>query len=189
MEMGRILRQCRVALDKGALPVRASEDLDDFCDADVPGERVLLDTCVMIDQLQGRLPEAVEARILARTIVHSPIVMGELSFLIGRLDPAHPGTAKAVAAIGDLLQAIPEHRILDPKPEDAVRGNILAGCMARILGYNSESRRKAQSDAILAAQAARLGCLLVSRNIADFDRLSQLEPRLRVAFYGVSPVT
>ena len=183
MEINKIIRRCRVALDTGALPLRPQEDLDAFCDSDVPGERIMLDTCVMIDQLQGRLPEEAEARILARTIVHSPIVMGELSFLIGALDSTHPGTAEAIAGIKDLLDSIPDHRILDLKPEDAARGNILAGCMARILGYNKESRRKAQSDAILAAQAARLGCLLVSRNTADFDRFSQLEPKLRVAFY------
>jgi predicted nucleic acid-binding protein len=56
--------------------------------------------------------------------------------------------------------------------------------MARVLGYPKEARRKAQNDAVLAAQAARLGCLMITRNVTDFDRLSQLEPRLRVAFYG-----
>lgn len=68
--------------------------------------------------------------------------------------------------------------------EDLIRGNILAGVMARALGYPKEARRKAQNDAILAAQVSRLGCLLVTRNVADFDRLSQLEPRLRVSFYS-----
>lgn len=142
----------------------------------------MLDTCVMIDQLQGRLPEAIEHRILARVIIHSPIVIGEMSFLIGRLDPQHPGTSEAVARITDLLRAIPEHRILDLKPEDIAKGNILAGSMARLMGHSRESRRKVQSDAVLAAHATRLGCLLITRNVADFDRLSQLEPRLRVAF-------
>jgi predicted nucleic acid-binding protein len=56
--------------------------------------------------------------------------------------------------------------------------------MARLLGYPKEARRKAQNDAILTAQASRLGCLLVTRNIADFDRLSLLDPKLRVAFYS-----
>lgn len=183
MEIDKIIRQCRVALNLDALPLRSEEDLDAFCDSDVPGERIMLDTCVMIDQLQGSLPKEIEARVLARTVVHSPTVMGELSFLLGRLDPSHPGTAQVISGIRGILDSIPDHRILELKPEDAARGSILAGCMARILGYNKESRRKAQNDAVLAAQAARLGCLLVSRNIADFDRLSQLEPKLRVAFY------
>lgn len=70
-------------------------------------------------------------------------------------------------------------------PEDLIRGNVLSGSMARVLGYLKEARRKAQNDAVIAAQAARLGCLLVTRNVADFDRLSQLEPKLRVAFYNI----
>lgn len=183
MDIDKVIRRCRVALEAGALPLRPKEEFDAFDESDVVGERIMLDTCVMIDQLQARLSEAIESRILARTVVHSPIVIGEMSFLIGGLDPKHPGTTEAIAGIKTLLSSIPDHRVLELKPEDTARGNILAGCMARILNYNKESRRKAQSDAILAAHAARLGCLLVTRNTADFDRLSQLEPKLRMAFY------
>ncbi len=183
MDIDKIIRRCRVARDTQALRLRAKEDLDFFEESAIPGERIILDTCVIIDQLQGRLPEEIEGRILARTIMHSPVVIGELSFLIGRLDPKHKGTPAVDAAIEALLQALPDHRIFDLRAEDIARGNILAGCMARLLDHDGESRRKVQSDAILAAHAARLGCLLVTRNLADFDRLSQLEPRLRVAFY------
>lgn len=184
MDIERILRRCRTALDQNALPLRYKADLDLFDETQVAGERVLLDTCVIIDQLQGRLPEEVEARVLARTIVHSPVVLGEMSFLIGNLDPGHKGTAEPVGRITSLLGEIPNHRVMPLLPEDLIRGNILAGVMARALGYPKEARRKAQNDAILAAQVSRLGCLLVTRNVADFDRLSQLEPRLRVSFYS-----
>lgn len=183
MDIDRILRRCRTARGQTALPLRDIADLDLFEDTEVVGERVLLDTCVVIDQLQGRLPEEIEARILARTIVHSPIVLGEMSFLIGCLDVQHPDTVAAVNKITFLLDEIPDHRIMPLIPEDMVRGNIFAGNMSRVLRYPKEARRKAQNDAILAAQASRLGCLLVTRNVADFDRLAQLEPKLRVAFY------
>ncbi len=183
MDIDRIIRRCRTARDATILTARPLEELDRFAESDVPGERIMLDTCVFIDQLQGKLPETIEQRITARTIMHSPVVIGELSFLIGRLDPKHPGTGEAITAIRDLLAAVPEHRIFNLTPDDVARGNILAGCMARILGHDQETRRKVQSDAVLAAQAARLGCLLVTRNLRDFDHLSQLEPRLRVAFY------
>ena len=185
MEIDRLLRRCRAALDQSTLPLRETTDLDLFEEAEVAGERVLLDTCVIIDQLQGRLPAEVEDRISARTIVHSPIVLGEMSFLIGNLDPRHGETVTAVSRITSLLDRVPDHRILPLLPEDLIRGNILSGVMARILGYPKEARRKAQNDAVLAAQASRLGCLLVTRNVADFDRLSQLEPKLRVAFYNI----
>jgi predicted nucleic acid-binding protein len=185
MEIERVLRRCRAALDQNALPLRDSTDLDLFEEGEVAGERVLLDTCVIIDQLQGRLPAEVEDRVSARTIVHSPIVLGEMSFLIGNLDPRHKETAAAVARITSLLGRVPDHRIMPLLPEDLIRGNILSGIMARVLGYPRAARRKAQNDAFLAAQASRLGCLLVTRNVADFDRLSQLEPKLRVAFYSI----
>lgn len=185
MDIDRILRRCRTAIDQNALPLREMNDLDLFDDGEIAGERVLLDTCVIIDQLQGRLPTEVEDRVSARTIVHSPIVLGEMSFLIGNLDPGHRDTAAAVRQITSLLGEIPDHRIMPLLPEDLIRGNVLSGSMARVLGYLKEARRKAQNDAVIAAQAARLGCLLVTRNVADFDRLSQLEPKLRVAFYNI----
>lgn len=184
MDIDKVLRRCRSAIAARELPLRPRSELDLFQDNDVAGERIMLDTCVLIDQLQGKLPAAIEERVLARTVVHSPVVIGEMSFLIGDLDPGHPGTLGAVAAFSELLRSIPEHRILELTSEDTAQGNILAGCMYRQLGYNKESRRKAaQSEAMLAAQASRLGCLLVTRNVADFDRLSQLDPKLRVAFY------
>jgi predicted nucleic acid-binding protein len=85
--------------------------------------------------------------------------------------------------VRSLLTTIGTHRIFDLTNEDTMRGMEHAGCIARILGYNGENRRKAQNDAILAALASRLGCLVITRNISDFDRLGQLDDRLKVAFY------
>lgn len=183
MDIDRILRRCRSALSAGDLPARSDEDINFFESADVVGERIMLDTCAIIDQLQDRLPTAVEQRILARSVIHSPVVLGELSFLIGRLDHSNKDTKKAVQMIADLLRSIPEHRVSTLSHEDLVLGNILAGTMSRILNYPKEAQRKARNDGVLAAHASRLGCLLVTRNIVDFDRLSQLDPKLRVAFY------
>lgn len=166
MEIDRILRRCRVALDQNALPLRDRTDLDLFEEAEVAGERVLLDTCVIIDQLQGRLPANVEDRISARTIVHSPIVLGEMSFLIGNLDPGHKETVTAVSRIISLLDRVPDHRIMPLLPEDLIRGNILSGVLARVAGYPKEARRKPQNDAALAAQVSRLAPRAGSRTEA-----------------------
>lgn len=165
------------------VPLRDKLELDLFKDHDIAGERIMLDTCVLIDQLQGRLPKNIEERIVARTIVHSPIVVGELSFLIGRIDPSHIHISAAIEEIHALLEAIQDHSVMPLATEDFVRGNILAGCMSRLLSYPKEAERKMKNDALLAAQAARLGCLLITRNIADFDRLSQVEPRLKISVY------
>jgi len=183
MEIDELLRRCRVALGKAALPLRADNNLSFLADAPIGGERIMLDTCVILDQLQGRLPHDIEERIRARAIYHSPVVLGELAFLFGRLDPNDPRTSDATRELKALLASIGAHRIFDLTHEDTMRGMVLAGCMARVLGYNGENRRKAQNDAILAAQASRLGCLVVTRNVGDFDRLGQLDDRLKVAFY------
>jgi predicted nucleic acid-binding protein len=183
MDIEKLLRRCRHALGKAELPLRPDEELDFFAEGDMAGEQVMLDTCVYIDQMQGRLPGSVAGRVEARTSVHSPIVLGELGFLFGNLDPRDAMTTAALAAIKTMLSAIGEHRIMPMTSEDMMRGMILSGCVARLLNHQGAARRKIQNDAILAAHAARTGNLLVTRNVADFDRLSQLEPRLKVSFY------
>lgn len=185
MDIEKLLRRCRNALNRTALALRLDEELDFFPESDVAGERIMLDTCVYVDQLQGRLPAPVAERVEARTTLHSPIVLGELSFLLGRLDRGDIRTEGALAGIRGLLAGIGEHRIVPLAAEDTMRGMILSGCMARLSRYDAGSRRNVHNDAILAAHATRAGCLLVTRNIADFDRLWQLEPRLKVAFYRV----
>ena len=151
MDIDELLRRCRVALGKTSLPLRGDSTLSFLADAPVAGERVMLDTCVILDQLQGRLPHEIEKRIQARAIYHSPVVLGELAFLFGRLDPNDPRTSGATREVQGLLTSIGTHRIFDLTHEDTMRGMVLAGCMARVLGYSGENRRKAQNDAIMAA--------------------------------------
>lgn len=182
MDIRRTLRSTRAArqvtsLDGPAAPPVFLADLPEA------GEALLLDTCVYIDQLQGRLPRAVEARITARNVFHSSLSLAELSFPFGRLDPTDSRTGPALQAIEALMASIPERRLLTPTPETKMRGAILAGVMARVLGYGDAQRRKALMDAMIAAQAAREGLLLVTRNLADFERLSRLAPKLKWAVY------
>ena len=66
-----------------------------------------------------------------------------------------------------------------------MHGAILAGTMARLMGYDEGGRRKALMDAMIGAQAAQKGLLLVTRNIGDFDRLAQMLPRLKIALYRI----
>jgi len=147
------------------------------------GDAIVLDTCVYIDQLHGRLPAAVEARITARSTFHSSIALSEICFPFGRLDPLDARTSAALGAIEDLISSIPQRRVMAITPEAQSKGAILAGVMARELGLDETTRRKCLMDAMLASHAAEEQLLLVTRNVADFDRLSQLDPKLKVAFY------
>ncbi len=183
MKIGRLLRATRKARATRTLAQRPDDALSFLSDMPEAGEALMLDAGVYIDQLKGRLPPAVEARVLSRGVYHSSLVLAELSFPFGRLDPADPRTRAACGALGALLAAIPDRRIFTPPADALMRGAILAGVLARTLGYDEARRRKGLVDATIAAHATAENLMLVTRNLADFDRLAQLLPRLKVAFY------
>lgn len=183
MDIRKALRATRAARRTQTLSARSDKDLTFLEALPEAGDAIMLDACVYIDQLQGKTPAAVEARITARSSFHSSLALSEICFPFGRLDPADARTAPALRAIEDLIAAIPERRILAVSAEAQAKGAILAGVMARNLGLNESQRRKCLMDAMLAAHAAEEQLLLITRNVGDFDRLSQLAPRLKVAFY------
>ncbi|WP_394415291.1 type II toxin-antitoxin system VapC family toxin [Sulfitobacter sp. 1A12126] len=183
MNIRKVLRATRAARKTRSLPTRTDLDLLFMEGLPVAGGAIMLDACVYIDQLQGKLPVAVEARITARSIFHSSVALSEICFPFGRLNPADPRTSSALATIEALIDAIPQRRILPVSPTAQARGAILAGVMARELGFDEGQRRKCLMDAMLAAHSVEEQLTLVTRNVADFDRLSQLEPKLKVVFY------
>jgi hypothetical protein len=67
---------------------RREEDELPFISEDrIGGQALLLDTCVYIDQMQGRTPELVEVLIAARQAHHSTVAIQELMHTIGVFDP------------------------------------------------------------------------------------------------------
>lgn len=183
MDAARLLKSTRLARRVVDLSTRDHAELAFFVEQPEMGEAVMLDACVYIDQFQGRLPPAVADRIVMRSAFHSSLALAEICFPFGRLDPADPRTRGALDAIEGLLSAIPDRRILVPSASAKMRGSIMAGAVARVVGYTDTQRRKALIDGMLAAQAAQESLLFITRNIADFDRFSQLDIRLRAAFY------
>lgn len=152
-------------------------------DAPAAGGRILLDTCVYIDQLKGKAPLALETLVEARTVLHSALAMAEMVFSFGRLTPQDPRTGAALDAVEQLLAGVPRHRVVAADAQAWSEGAVCAGVMSRVLGLAEDGRRKAFHHVVLAAQAVREGAIVVTRNVGDFDRLQQLDPRLRVLFY------
>lgn len=144
---------------------------------------LLLDTCTIIDQLQGKLPNDVAELIGKRRIFHSTIVQAELAFAIGCLDPAHPGTQPARNAILQLLESAPGHRLIAPARETLIEAGALAGAVARKMAYAKDDRRKIVNDAAIFLQAIHEGLVVLTGNIGDFDLLQQMHPSGRVIFY------
>ncbi len=158
-----------------ALPI-AGED-------DVAGQGLLLDTCVYIDQMQGRAPRLVERMVDTRQVNHSTVAIQELMHTVGVLDPADRRTPAVVDAICAQIEAMPEHRVVAPDAEVLGRAALLAGMLARLQGYARDARLKALQDCVLFLQAEKLGFVVFTANIAEFDLLMQLTQTGRVLFY------
>lgn len=147
------------------------------------GRPLLLDTCVYIDQMQGRAPPLVEDLLGIRIVNHSTVAIQELMHTVGVLDPKDPRSAQAVAAIGTAIDAMPAHRIFTPDAEILGSAAVYAGMLCRIQGYAKDDRMGALHDCVLFLQALKLGFCVLTRNLRDFDALLQLCPDSQVLFY------
>ncbi|HET6169685.1 MAG TPA: PIN domain-containing protein [Terracidiphilus sp.] len=148
-----------------------------------PLPNLLLDTTVYIDALQGQLPDDIEIALRTASLWHSSVTEAELAALAGLLDPAHPDTASVVAKVAASIDLRPEHRILTPDRDTWREAGILAGLLARLQRYGKTERRRALNDALIFLTAARNGCVVLTRNIADFDLLMQLDAKGQAVFY------
>lgn len=148
-----------------------------------PLPKLLLDTTVYIDALQGKLPVNMEIALRTGSLWHSTVTEAELAALAGLLDPAHPDTGSVIARIGASIELRPAHRILTPDRETWREAGILAGLLARLQRYGKSEQRKALNDALIFLTAARHGCVVLTRNVLDFDLLMQLDARGQAAFY------
>ena len=160
-------------------------------DADLPfidatriaGQGLLLDTCVYIDQMQDRTPRLLDDLIAQRQVNHSTVAIQELMHTVGALNPADARTAAAIAAIGKRIKAMPAHRVFTPDAETLGRAALLSGILCRLQGYEKDGRLRALQDCVLFLQAQRLGLVVLTANVRDFDILLQLIPAGRALFY------
>lgn len=155
----------------------------------LPQGPLLLDTNVFINALAGRGP-AVLRRLLEavpRLFVAAP-TRAELSWVQGRLDPAHPGTGRVLKTYGELLQRIDPAKVLVPDDLDWLAAGELAGRVARALGggggkiMTAFDRVELISDALTAILARGAGVTIITED-GDFDLLSQLLHGSDVLFY------
>lgn len=179
-DIDRALRWAR--FDPGRTLARRPDSELPFV-TDVAGPALLLDTCVYIDQMQGRAPPLVEALVATRQVHHSTVAIQELLHAIGVLRPENPRTAAAVAAIRSQVAAMPDHRLFAPDADVLGRAALLAGMLCRLQGYGRDGRLRALQDCTLFLQAQKLGFTVLTGNVADFDCLLQLVPDGRVLLY------
>lgn len=145
--------------------------------------KLLYDTTVYIDVLQGRFPRSSELVLRAADAWHSPITAAELAAPCGWLDPLHPGTSSAVKQILAVLEARPKHRTIFPDEEIWFEAGVLSGILSRLQQYSAADRRRTLNDALLFSTARKHGLAVLTRNLKDFDFLQQIEPSCEVVFY------
>jgi predicted nucleic acid-binding protein len=182
-DLDRTLRWLKPAKRLGALARRADDLLPWVSEDVVAGGELLLDTCIYIDELQGRAPDPVTTLLRIRTLNHSTVALAEMMHLFGRLDPADARTEPTLTAIAGLIRRIPSHRLHEADADIMAGAGALAGILCRLNGYQNDRKQKALHDCIIFLQARRLGFTVLTRNIADFDIITQMVPDGRVLFY------
>ncbi len=148
--------------------------------------KLLLDTSVYIDELQGKLLPRVNVKLERSQLWHSAVSESELAAILGLLNPDHKDTPSIIKFVSILLDGRQEHRILIPDQEVWREAGILSGELARLQGYGKSDRRRALNDALIFLSAAKQGCSVLTRNVADFDLLMQLAPFGKAIFYEVA---
>ena len=163
---------------------RRSDDELPFVSASLTaGQGLLLDTCVYIDQMQDRAPQVLDDLIAQRQVNHSTVAIQELMHTVGVLNPSDARTASVVDVIGKQIKAMPPHRIFAPDIEVLGRAALLSGILCRLQGYKKDGKLRALQDCVLFLQAQKLGLVVLTANVGDYDILLQLIPTGRVLFY------
>jgi predicted nucleic acid-binding protein len=164
---------------------RADSELAWASDQPLIGSPLLLDTCVYLDVLQGRTPEAVDELLTYRVCHHSAVCLAELTHVFGRLDPAHPSTSGVLQTIRGVIDDIPRHRLHAPETAMWGEAGMLAGELFRLGGAPKDAghERKYLNDALIHLQARSIGAGVLTGNVGDFDFLNQLVPGVPIILY------
>lgn len=184
-EVGRAWRRLRPEFRHAPLAARNPDALASVTPGLRRGTKVLYDTTVYIDQLQGRLPESLNDALQLGDTWHSSVAVAELAHATTRMDPRRADYRTSVAAVLTAIDGIPAHRVLNPDPALWREAGMLDGLMARLEGRPRGDRRRTLNDALLLLTARRHGVAVLTRNRRDFDLLQQLVPSAGVLFYAV----
>ncbi|WP_315812854.1 DNA-binding protein [Bradyrhizobium sp. SZCCHNR2028] len=172
---------------RGTLARRSDDELPFVGPGLIAGQGLLLDTCVYIDQMQSS-PPILDEVIARRQVNHSIIAVQELMHTVGALNPADSRTASVIAVVGRQIKATPSHRIFTPDVEILGRAALLSGIFCRTQGYDKDGKFRALRDCALFLQAQKLGLVVLTANVTDYDILLQLMPKGRALFYrGAEP--
>jgi hypothetical protein len=78
---------------------------------------------------------------------------------------------------------MPPHRIFAPDVEVLGKAALLSGILCRLQGHQKDQKLRALQDSVLLLQAQKLGLVVLTANVSDYDLLLQLIPAARALFY------
>ena len=162
---------------------RRDDELPFVGPSSIGGQGLLLDTCVYIDQMQDRSSKILDDLIALRQVNHSTVAIQELMHTVGALNPSDARTAAVIDVIGKQIRAMPPHRIFAPDTEVLGRAALLSGILCRLQGYERDGKLRALQDCVLFLQSQKLGLVVLTANVGDYDILLQLIPTGRALFY------
>jgi len=168
---------------QSALARRSDNELPFVNPDSIGGQGLLLDTSVYIDQMQGRSPQMLDDLIAQRQVNHSTVAIQELMHTVDVLSPSDARTATVIDVIGKQIRGMPPHRIFAPDTDVLGRAALLSGILCRLQGYEKDGKLRAQQDCVLFLQAQKLGLVVLTANVGDYDILLQLIPSGRALFY------
>jgi len=183
-ELTATLRRIKPEKRTEALKCRSASQLPFLGRSTTMQPKLLYDTTVYIDILQGQFPESAQVALRAADAWHSAVTEAELVAPMGFLDPLHPNTPAAVKQIMATVDRRPAHRTIEPDREVWLVAGILSGLLSRLQNYGAADRRRVLNDALIFETARKHGLTVLTGNINDFDLLQQLEPTGRVLFYN-----
>ncbi|MBO4222295.1 DNA-binding protein [Bradyrhizobium neotropicale] len=149
----------------------------------IGGQGLLLDSSVYIDQMQDRSPQILDDLIAQRQVNHSTVAIQELMHTVGALNPSDARTASVIDVIGRQIKAMPPYRIFAPDTDVLGRAALLSGILCRLQGYEKDGKLRALQDCVMFLQAQKLGLVVLTANVGDYDILLQLVPTGRALFY------
>ena len=168
---------------QGTLTRRSDNELPFVNPGSIGGQGLLLDTSVYIDQMQDRSPQILDDLIAQRQVNHSTVAIQEMMHTVWVLNPSDARTATVIDVIGRQIRAMPLHRIFAPDTEVLGRAALLSGILCRLQGYEKDGKLRALQDCVLFLQAQKLGLVVLTANVGDYDVLLQLIPAGRALFY------
>lgn len=180
-----ILGRLKPEKHRAQLRPRAESELEFLGTTSHRPDKLLYDTTVYIDILQGRFPQQGEAILRATEAWHSPVTEAELAASYRLLDPALPQTTAIIEQIAEVIDRRSGYRTITPDSEVWREAGVLSGTLARTQGYGIERQGRVLNDALLFASARKYGCAVLSRDVRAFDLLQQLDPSGRVIFYRI----